>query len=127
MSWTTVKILELNVPSSRSGFVYNTSVMQKAIDELNETQRQIVAAVELPRSGPITFSVPMEDITHMVSNVRIEDNFLVADVRKLETPKANMFGPDCSWKFFPAGTASLKDNNMVTDYTLMYLRSEPQW
>lgn len=124
MSWTTVKVIELNVPSNRTGRVYTEAVMQQAINML-PTDVTLFAACQKETSS----YVKLDSITHLVENLRIENNWLVADIKELDTPLMRSFkeSGNTTFKFFLVGHGNIHDSNIITNYTIVYIRSEPQW
>lgn len=123
MSSTTVKIIELDVPSNRTGRVYTTAVIRQAINML-PTDCSLYAAADCTLETPPSSTVLLENITHLVSNLRIENNWLIADVKPLNTPKyQELSATGAEFIFNLAGIGTIHDGNIVKDYTITHLRS----
>lgn len=122
MSWTEVNILELNVPSSRTGLVYSEEVVSKAIQHLETSY-----AAFFNKQADIPLTLPLESITHMIRNVRTENGWLKAEVNTLDVPlvhKLQEMFPNTPFKILPVAAGVVFDNNIVKEYSILYFRSE---
>lgn len=118
MPWNLVKIIELNTPSPRTGLVYTETAIRAALLNFKSPYAAMITDRD-------TTSVPLDRITHEVRNCRIEDNWLVAEVRILDTPLAcELSEAGSTFKFYPVGLGYVSDGNMVKDYEFSFLRSD---
>lgn len=76
-----VVIQKLDQPS-RSGKIYSTKVMQDALIQC--TNKIVVGTCGYPVDST---EISIDEISHTVNNLRIEDGALVGDVHVLDTPR----------------------------------------
>lgn len=79
-----VVIQKLDQPS-RSGKIYSTKVMQDALTKC--ANKIVVGTYGYPRSPVDSTAISIDEISHTVNNLRIEDGALVGDVHVLDTPR----------------------------------------
>lgn len=115
-----VRIQELDTPN-KNGRIYRKDVMEKAIEE---TEQTLIGTIGMPEGGEIDIM----KISHKVENLRIEDNFLVGDMTILGTPEgfklSDMVECHDSYGFRLAGIGTVKRNEdgvqeVQPDYKIM--------
>lgn len=79
-----VHLLDLNTDCTISGRHYPIEEVQKALDVIGNGK---TFAYLTPTPSP-SGALNLEDITHVVANLSIQDSVLTADVTLLETPKS---------------------------------------
>lgn len=88
-----VKIMKLDKPN-KNGRTYPSSEIEKHLDRLNVKAEKQALFGELgyPKNADeFRFSaIKLENASHSFSNLRIEDGYLVADVKILQTPMGNI-------------------------------------
>jgi len=118
----TYKIVELDLPSSRTGYVYPTKEIEKALQKINP-EHTMFASIQKDTS---VSCIHLDEITHSVHNLRIEDGWLVADCKELNVPilKALKESGVTDFVFKLVTVGNILDGNIVTDITIPYLRSD---
>lgn len=84
-----VKVQQLDVPN-KNGRVYSTETMTKAIEEFKQRERPLFGCVRLS-----TLPQEVENISHEIKDLRIEGDYLVAELHVLETPKGDILRTMC--------------------------------
>ena len=109
----TVKILPIDRPNW-NGRIYSQSVVESAI-----------AKCKSPVYGHCDSNigqVDLEKVSHITENLRIENGWLVGDVKFLGTPKGKIlkeiYEPSNMMKFVVAGHGNISDDGVVTDFIL---------
>lgn len=109
--------LTLDVPN-RNGRTYKTETMQHALATITEP---IFGQIEPGERS----SIDLSKITHMCTNLRVENGQCVADIKVLGTPgglaletilksdNENDFG------FRPRGIGNVGDDGVISDYQLI--------
>lgn len=106
-----IKILKIGEPNL-NGRVYN----EDCFNGITESYGQIgMSPMEL--MGKLS----LESISHKITNIHIEDGWLVGDLSILETPKGILLktlieNPACGFR--PAGFGNIDDKGIVSNYTL---------
>lgn len=78
----THQILQLDQPTHETGLVYPSDVMAKAVATIE--RRTLWGTWGMPQD--LKGGLPVEQLSHRVHNLRIEDGWLVGDVQPLQTP-----------------------------------------
>ena len=82
------KVLKLNVLTGNK-VIYPTDVVQREIDRLNNSAHPMFGMMK----SDIEFNSPMIDITqvsHAISDLKIEEDYLTAEIKILNTPKGEL-------------------------------------
>jgi hypothetical protein len=109
------RLLEVNKKNS-SGRIYTKECIENALKELNNKPLLIVPDIEDVKANGITFSHAIGG----ADNLRIEDNFLVADVGIIdEKLKAIMIEENVNIR--PIGMGSVSENGEITNFKLLGL------
>lgn len=123
----TVKLQQLD-KKNLNGRTYPTAVVQKAIEAVQE---KIDKGIFLGTMGiPTSTSVPLDLVSHSVKSLRIEGDYLVADVKLLETPMANAYTQIVNSKLYsmawrPVGTGQVDADGVITEYTIIAITAIP--
>src|SRR5271167_2916897 len=114
---TAVKIQELDRPN-RNNRIYPRAVMEEAIAEFNKRPNPMLGTVGMP-SDP---AVDLTAVSHVVKNLRIMDDYLVADIKVLATPMGAQLEKmlkDDSMVFRSAGFGNVGPDGTISDYRLL--------
>jgi len=123
----TVKLQELN-KKNLNGRIYPTAVVEKAIESAKERieNGNFWGTLGVPQ-GP---SIPLDLISHRVLALRIEGDYLVGDVKILDTPMARTYQEieesklySVTWR--PMGTGKVDNDGVITDYNIMGITAIP--
>lgn len=110
--------LLLDEPTKVYGRIYNKKMVTSAITTMRSSKLASYVTLELDdNTVDVNNAVT---ITHIVRDLYIENNTLMAELNVLETPSSQMFAVLSDAKAFlirPIGTGIVKDN-VVSDYTL---------
>lgn len=110
MSKLTVTILRADHPNE-NGRIYPLAALESCVKKY-ETDGPIIGSF-----GVSADPVSLSDASHIVDNLRIENGFLVGDVKFL-TQQAQQISSMPDITFRPMGYGVIKDN-VVTDYQLI--------
>lgn len=117
-----VKIQKLD-EANRNGRIYSTEAVQEALDKID--QRHVFGTIGYPNTGTYiqdNTGIPLHEVSHMANNLRIEDGYLVGDIKVLETPKGNILSQliedGVETAFRTLGYANVDADGQVRDFTL---------
>jgi len=123
----TVRLLKLD-EANLNGRTYPTAVVEKAIERVQQhiDDGRFLGMMGVPQSA----SVPLDLISHSVKALRIENGYMVADVKLLDTPMAKAYQRivDCkqySMAWRPMGTGTVDEKGVITDYTIIAITAIP--
>lgn len=97
MELKNIKLLMLGTPSPSTRNTYPKDVMEKAVADLNEKRKDgvmgelrqdMVLSRELTMEQQLT--VEMERVSHHITNIRVEGDFILGDVTVLDTTYGNI-------------------------------------
>jgi hypothetical protein len=115
------KILEIGVPNTNNR-IYPRNVIDDMV--VSWTGKSIFGMIGMPTGISCTLPINMTQISHVVENIRVEDNWLVGDVKVLKTPQGAILDNNLSLGvgvFRPAGFATTSQNDegcdIITTYT----------
>ena len=109
----TVKICQADVPN-KNNRVYPASVLETVA----QSQKPILGTVGIPEG----WEIPLDQISHQVTNLRIEDGYLVGNVTILETEAgkaAEALLSSASPDFRMRGTGLVSKDGVISDYELI--------
>jgi hypothetical protein len=117
------KILEIGVPNMNSR-IYPRNVIDGMVESW--TGKSIFGMIGMPTGIGCTLPIDMTQISHVVENLSVEDNWLVGDVKVLKTPQGAILDTNLSLGgvgvFRPAGFATTSRNvegyDIITTYKL---------
>lgn len=75
------KFLEADVPN-KNGRIYPRALLEKIVAEHSSTE--VYGMLGMP-SGDLIAAIDIEKMSHVISNIRIVDNFLVGEIKTLES------------------------------------------
>jgi hypothetical protein len=110
-----VEILQCDVPN-KNGRVYPKEEIEKALVKVREGQQTIWGTVGMPDGG----AIPLNDVAFITGNMQLNDkNYLVGDIRVLQTPKGQMLeellkNPKAGFR--TAGIGNVGPDGVVTDF-----------
>lgn len=108
------KLLHIGVPN-KNNRIYPIETVE-AIIEQAKTRGPILGQVGLPDD---VLKVSMSNVSHMVENLRIEGEYLVGNIKVLDTPAGKVLAPILSnYEFRPCGTGIVSADGIVSDYKL---------
>lgn len=109
----------LNIDTkNENGRIYPKDLVEKAVLKYNENKEQIgLGTLEFQD----TLEMDPNNISHKISNVRIEENNVVCDVKLLNTPKGKLVQDllkDMQLSVATAGTGRVDKDGVVTEFEL---------
>ena len=109
----------LDIPN-KNGRIYTKECMKKAIADTKKLieEKRFLGELEQPQYTDINLS----NVSHMITDLRIEENKIVADIQVLKTPKGFLLQEMMDAKeieFVQRGLGKIGKDNIVTDYTLI--------
>ena len=111
----TVRICQADVPN-KNNRTYSTEALQNAVDKL--PRPELLGTIGMPVSD----KVDLFNVSHSVSNLRLEDGYLVGTMKVLETPQGKMLkellSTPPSLDFRLAGVGKVDRNGVVSDFTI---------
>jgi len=109
-----VVILDNLDQPNKNGHIYTTELIQKIVDEFKD--KQVFGQLGIPKD--MSSSIDLTQVTHYVTNPRIENNSLVGDVKVIKDPALMEQFSNLQFGFRPTGFGALKEDGTVYDYTL---------
>ena len=105
---------------NKNGRIYTKECMKKAIADTKKLieEKRFLGELEQPQYTGINLS----NVSHMITDLRIEENKIVADIQVLKTPKGILLQEMMDAKeieFVQRGLGKIGKDNIVTDYTLI--------
>jgi hypothetical protein len=114
------RILKLDTPTV-NGRIYPTAEIALALLRISETPVLGIMGVK-----PVN-QVDLADLSHLTSDLNIEDGWLVGEVTVLKTPMGEALGKILDTvAFTPIGNGTVNGNNEVVDYRLLYINAVPK-
>jgi hypothetical protein len=109
-----VVILDNLDQPNKNGHMYTTESIQKIIDDFKD--KQVFGQLGIPRD--MSSSIDLTQSTHYVTNLRIENNSLVGDIKIIKEPDVMEQFSHLQFGFRPTGFGKLKEDGTIYDYTL---------
>lgn len=118
------------VPELRDDLVKNVRILCADMPNGNRRIYPLAAlerCIEKAKAGPVLGSlgltegpaVELGEVSHAIENLRLQDGYLVGNVRVLKTPKGlELLKVIEHCKFRPTGTGIIREG-LVTDYNLI--------
>ena len=106
---------------NKNGRTYPRAVMEKAIADYKKPidQKRSVGELNPQYDSPINLT----SVSHIVTDLRIEENNLIADVDVLTTPKGivlqTVLDSQHNIEFVTRGLAKIDEEKNITEYTLI--------
>lgn len=121
-----VEILQCDTVSPYTGRVYPRSVVAQALNHYNN---ETMLGYVYDDRGLCTDGIPLQDATHLVENLTLEDdNKVYAEVKFLQTPRSQEVLDDIdNYRFMPQMTGMVDADNNVYDltfYTVLLIRTD---
>jgi hypothetical protein len=121
MIYNNIVLLEGN-KKTETGRIYPVEELQKAVDSYNNTNSTMLGEL----GGFDELKVSLDNVSHKIDNLRIENNNIVGDVKILETPYGKIvdkiiqgYGFD-SLRFCAKGSGHYSaDGETIRDYDLI--------
>jgi hypothetical protein len=111
----TVKICQADTPN-KNNRLYSSEVLQSAIEKV--ATKEMLGTIGMPE-GP---SVDLADVSHTITDLRLEGGFLVGKVKVLKTPKGKLLeellSQPPSLDFRLAGVGQVDSNGVVSNFTI---------
>ncbi len=115
-STRTVRIMELDIPN-KNGITYTTEAVERAIEDWNQVFGTPMVNTFDPKPKP---HVDVNSISHVVSDLRISDGYLVGEVKVLNTPNGITLAEIVEdIDFAPRGWGVISKEGVVTDYKMI--------
>lgn len=120
MELKNVTILELDTPNA-NGRTYTAEVGQSIVDQL--TKRESVFG-ELSMTGTdVDMSVDLQRVSHMITDIRVQDGKLIGTAKILGTPMGNiarqLIEGGINHGFRPRGTGKIGEDGVITEYNIV--------
>lgn len=106
---------------NRNGRIYTKECMEKAITDTKKLIEEKRFLGELLEQSQYT-GINLSNVSHMVTDLRIEENKIAVDIQVLKTPKGILLQEMMDAKeieFVQRGLGKIGKDNIVTDYTLI--------
>jgi hypothetical protein len=118
----TFKIQELDKPN-KNNRIYPKEEIEKSIVKFNETA-DAMNGVPGMIDYPDGLQIDMTKVSHVVKNLRIEDNYLVGDFTVLKTPEGKKLSEllnasPATVAFRTLGTGTVGEDGVVKDFTII--------
>ena len=116
----TAKVLEVDKPN-RNGNVYPRKLVEENIARLQETIKNggLIGELDTPTDSIIHFS----NTSHLIKNVRLENDDLMVDYQILNTPCGKLaqvlIDEQVKIKIVPRGIGSIKDGVVQPNFKLV--------
>lgn len=110
---------ELLDTPNRNNRIYTKECMEKAIAD---TKKLIEEKRFLGELQPQDRNINLSNVSHMVTDLRIEENKVMAEIQVLKTPRGIILQEMLDAKeieFVQRGLGKIGKDNIVTDYTLI--------
>lgn len=104
-----VKILQLDVPN-KNDRTYTIECVQDSLG------KEFLGCIGFP---PGVNGVPLEEASHKVGNLRIEDGYLIGDIVVLDTPKGKDLSSILNGVDFRTRGTGIIENGVVKNYKLI--------
>ena len=117
----TVKIQELDRPN-KNGRIYPKSVVEEALRRAPSTMYGTLGY-------PEGLALPIDKVSHSVSNLRIEGDYLVGDAKILKTPmgaivEKMLMNPE-SVAYRTMGYGMVGEDGVISDFTIIAVAAIP--
>ena len=115
------KILDCDVPN-KNGHIYSTETAKSIIEKAGN--RPLFGRIGMAPGD----SIVLEDVSHQISNLRIKDGQLIADIEVLQTPQGKVLESlmvkedgtprDINVDFRVSGWGNIDAEGTITDFIL---------
>jgi len=117
------QILKIADVAQRNGHVYTQDALEKAVDNAQErikNQDGILGVLGEPRNEG---SIDIAEISHAITNIRMDGDKMVADFKILSTPKGNilrqLLEAGITPQFSVSGFGTVAEDGTVSDFELV--------
>lgn len=105
-------LIKLGVKNLNNHIYLNNENLQEQVIAYNERSKEFGGFGEL--GYPENFDIAFSNISHKVTNVRIEDDAVIGDVELLDVSKANIIKENINdFVFRPRSTGRVKEDGIV--------------
>lgn len=116
-----VEILTMGTYNA-NGIIYPKETIEWAIEKFNNSQRPMFCEADPVFASDYT--LPMEDVSHKVTDLKIEGDKVFATIKVLSTPKGEILKEllslkDHDYVFRAFGTGHLGCDGIIEDYTML--------
>ena len=119
-----IRLQQLDVPNLNKR-TYPKDVMQKAIDKVRDHQTPLLGTIGVPDEP----GVPLQSVAFSVSDLRIEDDYLVAEAKILNTPMGaqleKMLSEPPSVSYRTCGTGNVDENGVISNFAICCINAIP--
>lgn len=118
------EIVKCDTKDTISGIIYPLLEMQQMIEEVNLSKRPILGEFD----GSCNSSIILENVTHEVKNLRIENNRVLGDIKIFDTPQGKLlqnilfnekFSKIIALFFRIRGSGIINEDLIISDYHLI--------
>ena len=114
MKQTLMKLDTLN----KNGRIYTTESVNKAIQEANDKSEKGQLLGELGYGNVV--DIDLKNVSHKISELKIEDNSVVGEIEILDTPSGNKLKDILDQVVFrPRGTGNINDKGEVENFKII--------
>jgi hypothetical protein len=104
-----------------NGHIYPKELMEQVIEKFNSRKQPMLC--EIHPTGLDDYTLPLEDISHQVTDMRLEGDKVFATIKVLDTPKGMVMKSllsleDADFAFRPFGTGHIGCDGIVEDYVM---------
>ena len=123
MDKKTVTFLKVDKPTA-TGTIYPADVMEKALEEYRQ---RIERGDAFGGLDPCTPRPRLEDVSHRVTDVRLDGSDVKATVEVLDTPNGRILRQllDCGRDHFTVAGFGKKDGDTVEEFHLSHVSFDP--
>ncbi len=121
----TFVVMELDKPN-KNNRIYTRKCMEQAIADTKKLVEENRFVGELDQIS--STSVNVSNVSHIVKNIRIEDNKVLADIQILNTPRGHQLKELLDEKkisFVPRGLGKIDSDRTISDYKLISIDAVP--
>ena len=108
-----VRLAQIGVPN-KNGHVYSADCFESALG------KEFFGTIGM---DDFNESVDLNRVSHRITNLRIEDGFLVGDVEILSTPMGKVLSEIGGMDYRTAGFADMDSNGIISKYQLISINA----
>lgn len=122
------QILKIADVVERNGRMYPQAELEKAVTKFQEKVKNQQGVLGILGEPEHAGKINLYEISHAVTNVRMEDDKMVADLKVLDTPNGKilkqMLEAGASPQFSVSGYGSVRDDGTVVDFEIVTVYSK---
>lgn len=122
LAYLTARFIEADKPN-KNGHIYPTTVLEHVVETFKD--KTCGGMIGMPATEEI---VPLNEMSHVVNNIRLENGYLVGNITILKTPMGSMLMeilPHVDIAYRTAGTGKITDVGTITEFQLTCIAAVP--